>query len=118
EIVKVYKEAFCAAAERVTDDKQKTARVKFASRLDYHPFRLKEDAPVVKRAVTAAKKANLDPIVRISNGGLDANWLVRHGIPTITFGAGQNAIHTVEEWVDLDLFAEGCHMALTLATME
>ena len=33
-----------------------------------------------------------------TNGGLDANWMVRHGIPTVTFGAGQNEIHTVEEW--------------------
>ena len=43
-------------------------------------------------------------------------WLVEHGIPTVTFGAGQNAIHTVEEWVDLDLYVKGCRMALALAT--
>ena len=44
------------------------------------------------------------PNVRVTNGGLDANWMVRHGIPTVTFGAGQNEIHTVEEWVDLAEF--------------
>ena len=30
--------------------------------------------------------------------------MVKHGIPTVTFGAGQNDIHTVDECVDLDEF--------------
>ena len=30
--------------------------------------------------------------------------MVKHGIPTVTFGAGQNEIHTVKEWVDLPEF--------------
>jgi acetylornithine deacetylase/succinyl-diaminopimelate desuccinylase-like protein len=59
--------------------------------------------------------AGLKPDTRICNGRLDANWLVKHGIPTITFGAGQNQIHTIEEFVDLDLYLEGCRMALALA---
>ena len=41
---------------------------------------------------------------------------MRHDAPTVTFGAGQNAIHTVEEWVDLDLYLGGCEIALALAT--
>jgi tripeptide aminopeptidase len=53
-------------------------------------------------------------MTRIGNGGLDANWLVKHGIPTVTFGAGQNQIHTVEEFVDLDLYLKGCRMALAI----
>ena len=44
------------------------------------------------------------PNIRITNGGLDANWMVRHGIPTVTFGAGQNEAHTVDEWINLDEF--------------
>jgi len=48
--------------------------------------------------------------------GLDANWLVRHGIPTVTFGAGQNNVHTVDEYVNLDDYLEGCRFALALAT--
>jgi tripeptide aminopeptidase len=117
-IVKAYREAFAAAAGQVTDDKGKKAKVKFTTRADYQPFRMKEDEAVVQHALAAGKAAGLSPITRISNGGLDANWLVKHGIPTVTFGAGQNAIHTVEEWVDPGLFAEGCRMALACATLE
>jgi tripeptide aminopeptidase len=71
----------------------------------------------VKRAREAALKAGLTPNLRVGNGGLDANWLVRHKIPTVTFGAGQNEIHTVGEWVDLPEFYRGCRMALALATL-
>jgi tripeptide aminopeptidase len=117
EIVKAYKDAFTTAAASVTDDKGKSAKVKFVSRLDYHPFNLKENAPVIERAKTAAVLAGLKPNVRTSNGGLDANWLVKHGIPAVTFGAGQNAIHTVEEWVDLDQFEQGCRMAIACAVV-
>ena len=53
-----------------------------------------------------------------SNGGLDANWLDKHGVPTVTIGAGQYEIHTVKEYVDLPEFAEGCRLAVALATLD
>ncbi len=117
EIVAAWKGAFTDAAGRVKDDKGRPAKVKFTSRLDYYSFRLKDDAPVVRRAVRAAESAGLTPTLRVGNGGLDANWLVRHKIPTVTFGAGQHEIHTKEEYVDVKMFVEGCRMALALATM-
>ena len=56
------------------------------------------------------------PNVRVTNGGLDANWMVRHGIPTVTFGAGQNEVHTVDEWINLTEFESACRLAVELAT--
>ena len=53
-----------------------------------------------------------------SNGGLDANWLDKHGVPTVTIGAGQYEIHTVKEYVDLPEFANGCRLAVALATLD
>ena len=55
--------------------------------------------------------------LRSSNGGLDANWLVRHGIPTVTSGAGQNEPHTIDEWINLDEYDRACALAVQLATM-
>jgi tripeptide aminopeptidase len=117
EITAAYKQAFSDALEKVKDHEGKIAKVRFASRLDYYPFRLQEDTPVVKHAVSAVKSIGGEPNCRVSNGGLDANWIVKHGIPTITFGAGQNEIHTVKEWVDLKEFVRGCQLAVALATM-
>jgi tripeptide aminopeptidase len=114
-ITKTYKEAFVEAAKKVGNDHGKFAKVRFQSRLDYYPFRLKPEAPVVKFAGQAAEAAGFSPTLRITNGGLDANWMVRHGVPTITFGAGQRNVHTLDEYVHLPDFVEGCRLALALA---
>jgi len=114
-ITAAYREAFRAAATQVRDDRGRTAKVKFTARLDYHPFRLKETAPVVRQASRAVEAIGATAKLRIANGGLDANWLVRRKIPTVTLGAGQNGIHTVDEFVDLSEFANGCRLAVALA---
>jgi tripeptide aminopeptidase len=115
-ITAAYKSAFAAAAQQVTDDQGKPGKAVFRGRTDYLPFRLKETAPAVQAAVAGVKAIGREPNVRVANGGLDANWLVKHGIPTVTFGAGQNDIHTVNEWVDLGEYEAGCELAVTLAT--
>lgn len=116
EITAAYKAAFAAAAKRVTNVDGKAAKVKFSARTVYHPFRLKESLPVVKRARATVEALGMTPDVRVANGGLDANWIVRHGIPTVTFGAGQNEVHTVDEWVDLGEYERACDVAYALAT--
>jgi tripeptide aminopeptidase len=117
-ITAAYREAFRSAASTVTDDRGRGARVHFESRRDYYPFRLKADSPVVRHAQAAAGRLGWESALRTGNGGLDANWTVRHKIPTITFGAGQNNVHTTEEFVDLTNFLDGCRLALALATQE
>ena len=116
EITNAYKQAFVDASCKVTDHEGKTGKLRFTSRTDYHPFRLKDDSPIVHRAIDAVKAIGREPNTKVTNGGLDANWMVKHGIPTVTFGAGQNDIHTVKEWVDLPEFLEGCRLAIALAT--
>jgi tripeptide aminopeptidase len=115
-ITAAYRRAFEAAAKQVADDRGRHAKVTFRHRRDYYPFRLKDQAPVVRHALAAARRAGMAPVLRTTNGGLDANWMVRHGIPTITFGAGQRNVHTIEEHVDLADFLGGCRLALALAT--
>lgn len=112
-ITRAYGESFLKAATEVTDDRGRIGKVRFRSRRDYYPFLLKPDSPVVRLAQVAADW----PLeLKITNGGLDANWTCRHGIPTVTFGAGQHDIHTIKEYVDLAEFLEGCRLALALAT--
>jgi tripeptide aminopeptidase len=117
-ITAAYRTAFRAAGGQVRDDRGRGARVKFTARRDYYPFLLRPTAAVVRRALAAADRAGRPATLRVTNGGLDANWLVRHGIPTVTFGAGQRRVHTTEEYVELDDFLGGCRLALALATHE
>src|SRR5262249_41753005 len=72
-----YKEAFANAAAQVLDHEGNTGKVKFTSRTDYFPFRLNDDAPVVRRAIAAVKSIGREPTTKVTNGGLDANWMVR-----------------------------------------
>lgn len=113
-ITQTYRNAFREAARQVTDDHGRQARIRFHSRRDYYPFRLKPGATVVRHALAAAKYVGLEPFLRLTDGGLDANWMVRHGIPTVTFGAGQHNIHAVGEYVDIDEYLAGCRLALAL----
>jgi tripeptide aminopeptidase len=79
---------------------------------------LDEKSPVVTRAIKALETLGIKPNTLFSNGGLDANWLDKHGIPTITIGAGQAEIHTIKENVNLSEYEKGCRLGVLLATME
>ncbi len=117
EITAAYKAAFENAAAKVVNVQGKAGKVKFKAHTDYYPFRQKETLPVVKRAMAALEAGGVTPATRSANGGLDANWMVRHGVPTVTFGAGQHEAHTIDEWINLDEFDRACGLAIRLATM-
>jgi tripeptide aminopeptidase len=114
-------EAFEAAFNKAKAEKDadgNMAEVTFQTRTAYPPFLMSEDDPAVQRAKKAAQSMGLEPVTMVSAGGLDANWLVKHGVPTVTFGAGQAEIHTVNEYVVIPEFAQGCRLAVAIATME
>jgi len=117
-IAGAYKEAFARAQAAVKDVDGATAEVKFEHSPAYPPFHLDENSPAVSRATKAAESLGLKPNYVFSNGGLDANWLDKHGIPTVTIGAGQREIHTIKEYVELPEFATGCKFAIALATID
>jgi tripeptide aminopeptidase len=116
-ITSAYKQAFQAAVKEVRDDKGKTGKIKFTTFRSYDPFHIKENSKVIQAAQAVSKNLGWDAEPKLSNGGLDANWLTKHGIPTITFGAGQHDVHTINEYADLGEFHEGCLFALALAAL-
>jgi tripeptide aminopeptidase len=117
-IAEGYKQAFAKAQSEVTDHEGDTAKVNFTHKASYPPFELGKDTPIVKRAAKAMQILGIEPVYIFSNGGLDANWLDKHGVPTITIGAGQAEIHTIKEYVNLTEFEKGCRLGVLLATLE
>jgi tripeptide aminopeptidase len=117
-ITEGFRAAFAKAQAEIKDADGETAEVKFEASHAYPPFKLADGAPAVKHAKRAAESIGMKPNAVYSNGGLDANWLVKHGLPTVTFGAGQYDVHTVKEYVHLPEFANGCRLAVALATLE
>jgi tripeptide aminopeptidase len=117
-IVDGYEAAFTKAKAEVKDHEGDTADVTFRRQPAYPPFELDRDSPVVKRATRALKLLGVEPTYLFSNGGLDANWLDKHGVPTITIGAGQAEIHTIREYVNLAEYEKGCRLGVLMATLE
>ncbi len=115
QIVAHFEQAFRDAAAQICDTAGKPGRVEIEGRLDYDSFRLAPDEPALQLAQEAVRSVGLEPQQAISNGGLDANWVTAHGIPTVTLGCGQKNIHTVSEQLDLEEFERACAIALRLA---
>jgi tripeptide aminopeptidase len=115
-IVKEIEKAFRRAARSVRNTAGKCGTVDFEGRLDYEAFRLARDEPSVVAAMAAVRAEGRQPELAISNGGLDANWLTAHGIPTVTLGCGQRNIHSVDEELEIAEFHAARRIALRLAT--
>ncbi|HBN78512.1 MAG TPA: peptidase M20 [Planctomycetaceae bacterium] len=116
EIVNTIQQAFVDAANSISNVSGEHGSIEFGSRNKYDAFALDESSPVVQSAMNAVTAEGLEVSTRISNGGLDANWMASHGFPTVTLGCGQEAIHTVNERLHIPSFEHTCNIAWRLAT--
>ena len=115
-ILAEFKKAFQKSAKSLKNSAGKRGSVSFESYLKYDSFRLSEQEPAVQTAKHAVQKMGDQPELNIANGGLDANWMVAHGFPTVTLGCGQQDIHTTEETLIIDEYLKACQVGLLLAT--
>lgn len=115
-IVSTIQKTFEQAAKEMKNAEGKTGKVKFSNRHKYEAFKLDVNAEVVQTALQAMQSLGLEPMTRISNGGLDANWMNAHGLPTVTMGCGQSNIHTVKEELHVNEFLNACRIGLLLGT--
>ena len=114
-ITNEYNKAFNDSANLLKNIDNETAKIKFKKNLDYYPFLIDKNSDVVKISQQISKSEKFSGKVVTSNGGLDANWLVRKNIPTITFGNGHYKPHSIDEYVLIDEFYDACKYAISLA---
>ena len=117
-IVNQFRNAFQKAARELKNSAGKRGSVEFESSLKYESFKMNLSEPSVEAAKSVMESLGMEPEYRISNGGLDANWMTANGIPTVTMGCGQQGIHTVNEKLNVESFLQACRVALRLATVE
>lgn len=113
-IVAEIRAAFEAAAAAVTNDEGDSGAVDFQSHVDYEAFRLPDEHPSIVAAANAIRAIGRDPYGEVSNGGVDANWLFRHGIEAVTLGCGQRNIHTANETLVIADYLDACRVATGL----
>ena len=115
-IVQEIERAFQAAAREIRNHEGRCGSVEIEGRLDYDSFLLPPDDPSVVGAEAAMRSLGLEPQRAVARGGLDANWMFRHGIPTATLGCGQCHPHMVTDSLNLVQYKTACRIALRLAT--
>ncbi len=115
-IVREIRGAFEQAAAAVTNDAGQSGSVEFEAHVDYESFRLPDDHPSITAAMSAVRRIGRQPYAEVSNGGLDANWLFRHGIDAVTMGCGQRNIHTADERLVIADYLDACKIATWLIT--
>ncbi len=107
--------AFVTAAAQVSSAAGVAVRAEIERRVDYESFRLADDSPVVLQAAAAVRQSTgVEPELAVTNGGVDANWLFQHGIPSVTLGCGQRNVHTNQETLDVPDYLAACRIAKTL----
>jgi len=116
EITQQYEKYFNAASDLVRDSENKKASIKFKKNIDYYPFKLDDNLEVIKIIKDSANKIGIKSSNVQVNGGLDANWLIRNGIPTVTFGNGHYNPHSLEEYLDIKEYLDSCRLAISIAT--
>ena len=109
-ITSTYRKAFEKAAKATRNSSGTSGSVDFRAETDYEAFKMPLSSPPIKLTLAAARRVGLEPETVVANGGLDANYLNARGIPTVTLGAGQHNPHTVDEYVDLSEFYDGCQL--------
>ncbi len=109
-------QTFKEAAESIHNDAGECGRIRVDAHLDYESFKLAARQPCVVEAERAVRAAGGDPLRFVCDGGLDANYLTEHGIPTVTLGAGQQNAHMTTEMLHIPSFRIACDIALRLAT--
>ncbi len=75
------------------------AEVSITHHRHYHSYQVPEDAEVVRIGKAASRALGLEPTLRTTLGGSDANVYNAKGVPCIVMATGMEKIHTHEEFI-------------------
>ncbi len=116
QITAAYRDAFERAARSVTSSDGNRGSVDFRAETDYDAFEMPRDSPPIQLAAEQVRAVlGMEAEYLVANGGLDANYLNAKGLPTVTLGAGQHNPHTVDEYVDVREYLDGCRTIAAIA---
>ncbi|MEM9359623.1 MAG: M20/M25/M40 family metallo-hydrolase [Pseudomonadota bacterium] len=115
-ILETWKQAFTSASTKVANEREEHGTVTFGPGPTYESFALDDDEPIVRKTVEAASRCGFEIKTVTNDGGMDANWIVAHGIPAVTIAVGQRQVHTADEWVHLGDFEKALRLVVALGT--
>jgi tripeptide aminopeptidase len=66
---------------------------------EYEGFSLREDDPAVQVVGQACSDVGLEPHLKRTGGGSDANIIAAHGVPTVALSCGMTNVHSTDEQI-------------------
>ncbi|MFQ3548990.1 MAG: M20/M25/M40 family metallo-hydrolase [Armatimonadota bacterium] len=81
---------------------------------EYDSYRWSENDDVIKLAVSACKKCNIEPHFMDGGGGSDANNFNSYGVPCVVIGLGYDNAHSSSENIAIDDLVKSCEYAHAL----
>lgn len=101
--------------QRFVDAAQKWgAQVEFNHVRHYRSYDIDPETPVVKAAQQASRNLGLDPALRTTLGGSDANIFNAKGVPSIVIATGMQKIHTHDEFISREDLIKTAELSLEI----
>lgn len=92
------------------------ARVDLKIKRAYTAYRLPESHRVVARAVDAARRLDLEPLIVATGGGSDANIYAERGIPCVVLSTGMADVHTPREHIAIADMVDAARLLEAIAS--
>ena len=80
----------------------------------YNAFEIADDAPVVQLALSASRQLGLNPSLRTTLGGSDANIYNAKGLPCIVMATGMDKIHTHDECISRESLVDTARLTFQI----
>jgi tripeptide aminopeptidase len=80
----------------------------------YEGYQLTENDLPVRVVHAAARKIGLEPLMRPTGGGADANIFIARGLPCCVVGTAMEKVHTHEEFVQVENLARSVDLTLAI----
>jgi len=88
--------------------------VEFKGYNAYPGYELPMDSPALEIGQKAADEIGLDPLLRVTGGGADANYFNAYGIPTTVLGCGMVNIHRHDEYCRISDLVKSTELVLSI----
>jgi tripeptide aminopeptidase len=80
----------------------------------YVGYELGMDDPVLTIGMAAAERIGLEPLLRVTGGGADANIFNTNGVPTTVLGCGMMNIHRHDEYVRISDMVKSTQLVVSI----
>jgi tripeptide aminopeptidase len=80
----------------------------------YVTYELGMDDPVLTVGMAASERIGLEPLLRVTGGGADANIFNANGVPTTVLGCGMQNIHRHDEYVRISDMVKSTQLVVSI----